>query len=135
MLLWLLGGLLILHILCWECVCFGSHYFLWGMSGFYFTFFCCFGLRIIWLSVILFIYLFIFFVLFVIKFSLSSFGLWFISCLAETNQTAFDFAEGESELVSGFNVEHGRGGLALIFFCFMRRLFCVTFLGNDFYFF
>ena len=26
----------------------------------------------------------------------------------------FDFAEGESELVSGFNVEYRRGGFALI---------------------
>ena len=41
--------------------------------------------------------------------------LWFVSCLAETNRTPFDFAEGERELVSGFNIEYGRGGFALIF--------------------
>jgi NADH-ubiquinone oxidoreductase chain 1 len=40
----------------------------------------------------------------------------FISCLAATNRTPFDFAEGESELGSGFNVEYGGGGgLSLIF--------------------
>jgi NADH-ubiquinone oxidoreductase chain 1 len=41
--------------------------------------------------------------------------MWLISCLAETNRTPFDFAEGESELVSGFNVEYGAVGFALIF--------------------
>nr|YP_011002326.1 NADH dehydrogenase subunit 1 [Ergasilus anchoratus]UUB71184.1 NADH dehydrogenase subunit 1 [Ergasilus anchoratus] len=41
--------------------------------------------------------------------------LWLVVCLAETNRTPFDFAEGESELVSGFNVEYGAGGFTLIF--------------------
>ena len=41
--------------------------------------------------------------------------LWFITCVAETNRTPFDFAEGESELVSGFNVEFGAGLFAIIF--------------------
>lgn len=65
--------------------------------------------------------------------------VWFASCLAETNRTPFDFAEGESELVSGFNVEYRRGGFALIFLAeysrilFIRILFCVIFLGRDIY--
>lgn len=41
--------------------------------------------------------------------------VWLITNLAETNRTPFDFAEGESELVSGFNVEYRRGLFALIF--------------------
>lgn len=42
-------------------------------------------------------------------------GVWLVTCLAETNRTPFDFAEGESELVSGFNTEFGGGGFALLF--------------------
>nr|AWB99849.1 NADH dehydrogenase subunit 1 [Anopheles homunculus] len=65
--------------------------------------------------------------------------VWLASCLAETNRTPFDFAEGESELVSGFNVEYSSGGFALIFLAeyssilFMSMLFVVIFLGADIY--
>nr|YP_010926805.1 NADH dehydrogenase subunit 1 [Latreutes anoplonyx]WKF54312.1 NADH dehydrogenase subunit 1 [Latreutes anoplonyx] len=63
--------------------------------------------------------------------------VWFTCCLAETNRTPFDFAEGESELVSGFNVEYSAGGFALIFMAeyssilFMSTLFSIMFLGSD----
>nr|QXT44010.1 NADH dehydrogenase subunit 1 [Astratotermes hilarus]QXT44023.1 NADH dehydrogenase subunit 1 [Astratotermes hilarus] len=77
--------------------------------------------------------------LWLIFFSFPLSFVWFISCLAETNRTPFDFAEGESELVSGFNVEYGGGGFSLIFLAeyasiiFMSLLFCIIFLGSDLY--
>jgi NADH-ubiquinone oxidoreductase chain 1 len=40
---------------------------------------------------------------------------WLIVCLAERNRSPFDFSEGESELVSGFNVEYGGVLFSLIF--------------------
>nr|QWT29495.1 NADH dehydrogenase subunit 1 [Erpobdella sp. JP-2021] len=66
--------------------------------------------------------------------------VWFITNLAETNRAPFDFAEGESELVSGFNVEYGSSMFALIFmaeYCsilFMSLLtavlFCTTIINT-----
>nr|YP_010616648.1 NADH dehydrogenase subunit 1 [Ampittia subvittatus]WAW79835.1 NADH dehydrogenase subunit 1 [Ampittia subvittatus] len=61
---------------------------------------------------------------------------WASSSLAETNRTPFDFAEGESELVSGFNVEYSSGGFALIFMSeyssilFMSLMFSLLYLGG-----
>nr|ALO76478.1 NADH deshydrogenase subunit 1 [Chapuisia ellenbergeri] len=61
--------------------------------------------------------------------------MWLVSSLAETNRTPFDFAEGESELVSGFNVEYSSGGFAMIFLAeygnilFMSMMCVFLFMG------
>nr|VFU78832.1 NADH dehydrogenase subunit 1 [Proasellus ortizi] len=68
---------------------------------------------------------------------------WFISMMAETSRTPFDFSEGESEIVSGFNTEFSSGPFALFFLAeygsilFMSMLFSVIFMGGvdgNFYF-
>jgi len=62
--------------------------------------------------------------------------MWLISSIAETNRTPFDFSEGESELVSGFNIEYGSGVFAVIFIAeygriyFLRILRASLFIGT-----
>nr|QIZ12603.1 NADH dehydrogenase subunit 1 [Hemiarthrum setulosum] len=64
------------------------------------------------------------------------FMIWLVVCIAETNRAPFDFAEGESELVSGFNIEYGSGAFALLFLAeyasilFMSMLTTILFLGT-----
>nr|UYB78716.1 NADH dehydrogenase subunit 1 [Ornithodoros turicata] len=64
------------------------------------------------------------------------FIMWIISCLAETNRSPFDLSEGESELVSGFNIEYGSYGFAVLFMSeygniiFMSMISSIMFIGG-----
>lgn len=74
-----------------------------------------------------------------IFYSFPIFFCWLSCCLAETNRSPFDFAEGERELVSGFNIEYGRGGFALLFIAEYARIIFISlirrliFLGGNYF--
>nr|WGM81685.1 NADH dehydrogenase subunit 1 [Mastigias papua] len=63
-------------------------------------------------------------------------AMFLISLVAETNRAPFDLTEGESELVSGYNVEYSSMSFALLFLAeyaniiFMSGLFSLIFLGG-----
>ena len=66
---------------------------------------------------------------------------WLVRIVAELNRTPFDFSEGESELVSGFNIEYGAVKFAIFFIAeysiiiglrifssviFLQQFYCTT---------
>ncbi len=65
-----------------------------------------------------------------------AFIMFFVSSLAETNRAPFDLTEGESELVSGYNVEYSAMTFALFFLgeyghiILMSLLNAILFLGG-----
>lgn len=56
--------------------------------------------------------------------------VWFIVSLSESNRSPFDFSEGESELVSGFNVEYFGGLFSIIFVVEYGIIIFMSYIGS-----
>jgi NADH-quinone oxidoreductase subunit H len=62
--------------------------------------------------------------------------MFIVSALAETNRAPFDLTEGESELVSGYNVEYSAMTFAMFFLgeyshiILMSTMTTILFLGG-----
>jgi len=52
----------------------------------------------------------------------------YLVVLAETNRSPFDFAEGESELVSGYNVEYSGPGFVVLFLAEYLSILFISYL-------
>lgn len=57
------------------------------------------------------------------------FLMFFVSALAETNRTPFDFPEAEGELVAGFFVEYSAVGFALFYIAETSNIILMCFLN------
>merc|ERR1711915_993542 len=55
----------------------------------------------------------------------------FVVVLAESNRSPFDFAEGESELVSGYNVEFSGPGFVVLFLSEYLSILFLSFLTGS----
>nr|ALC75994.1 NADH dehydrogenase subunit 1 [Bemisia afer] len=55
--------------------------------------------------------------------------IWMITILAETNRTPFDFSEGESELISGFNIEYSSINFMMLFLSEYSSILLMSFIS------
>ena len=74
----------------------------------------------------------------IVRLFIPFFMVWLVCMLAERNRAPFDFVEGESELVSGYNVEFRAGAFGLLYITeysgmLFNRLFtaAIYFGGSD----
>jgi len=61
-------------------------------------------------------------------------GVWMVGVLRETNRTPYDFREGESELVRGFNTEYSRVSFTLLFLSEYGRILFFSYLTSYLFF-
>lgn len=59
--------------------------------------------------------------------------MFYVSILAETSRTPFDLPEGESELVSGYNVEYSSMTFALFFLAEYIHIILMSFMATLFF--
>nr|NP_008509.1 NADH dehydrogenase subunit 1 [Ixodes hexagonus]AAD05516.1 NADH dehydrogenase 1 [Ixodes hexagonus] len=60
--------------------------------------------------------------------------VWMVSCFAETNRSPFDLSEGESELVSGFNIEYGSWNFAVLFIAEYGNIILISVITTNLFF-
>lgn len=62
------------------------------------------------------------------------FLLWLILMLGERHRTPFDFAEGERELVSGYNIEYGSLSFIFLFLTEYGNIILICYITSYFFF-
>ena len=72
--------------------------------------------------------------IFIAFFLIYFFILWLILILGESHRTPFDFAEGESELVSGYNIEYSSLSFIFLFLTEYGNIILICYVTSYFFF-